>query len=485
MQVISNQKLKDLLAQDLVTILDVREHYEYQQGHIPESLWIPLNCITDCLDFFALDTPIVVICNTENRSAAACRFLAEAGFTHLSYAIPGMKHWDGNLVREDCPPLERGEIIKSQIYLDHAATTPVDPQVMSAMWWWLAQEFGNPSSTHLRGRKAKEALTKSRQQVACLLGSRENEIVFTSGGTEADSMALWGILGASSAKRRRLITSAIEHSAILENIKPLKRAGYDVTVLSVNNEGRVSPSVVRDALDTDVALVSIMYANNEVGTIEPIVELAKLAHDYGAYFHCDAVQAGGVCPLNVDELGVDALSLSAHKFYGPKGVGALYIRQEVPFVPTLFGGGQEGGYRAGTENIPGIVGFGVACRLAIQRLSQVGVLTQLRDYFLSELANIPGVCIYGSVEHRLPNNCYIGIPHGTGFQAVLDLDMAGIACSSGSACHGSRPSHVLQAMGVSMQAAEQGLRFSLGWKTTQTQVDQTLYELKRLLKKYA
>ncbi len=482
MDVISNDTLKSLIAVELVTILDVREHYEYQKGHIPGSLWIPFSCLTDCAGFFAIDTPLIIICNTENRSAAACRFLESEGFTELAYAIPGMKYWDGELEVEQCPPLERGTSDKKGVYLDYAATTPVDPKVASAVWWWLAKEFGNPSSVHLHGRKGKEAISKSRQQVACIIGSRDDEIIFTSGGTEADNTALWGVLRASG--RKRLITSAIEHSAILENIKPLKDAGFQVTVLPVDTYGMVSATELASALSNDVGLVSIMFANNEVGTIQPVQQLAELTHRFGAYFHTDAVQGVGVCPINVDELQIDVLSLSGHKFYGPKGVGALYLRQGTPFSPCLVGGGQESQKRAGTENVSGIVGLGVACHLAHQRLGEAQGIKRLRDYLEEGLKSMCDVIIYGHPTQRLPGNLCISIPNYSGHQAVLDLDLAGISCSSGSACHGGKPSHVLQAMGVSETKAKTAIRFSLGRKTTETEIESVVEELGRLFRKY-
>ncbi|NLM25868.1 MAG: aminotransferase class V-fold PLP-dependent enzyme [Firmicutes bacterium] len=480
MQIITNDELKYLLQITDLILLDVREHYEYEQGHIPGALWFPLNRIGELASFWSFDTKLVVICNTENRSAAACRYLKSHGFKNLFYVVPGMKAWDGPLTTAGCPMLTRGTNSIKQVYFDHAATTPVDPQVASAMWWYLTQEFGNPSSAYYYGRRSKEALFKARHQVAQLIGANEQEIIFTSGGTEADNTALWGILKALPPERRVLITSAIEHAAILNNIPALEKAGYRVIVLPVTDTGLVEPEVLEQALSSKVGLVSIMYANNEVGTIQPIAELVKLAHQVGAYFHTDAVQAVGLCSIDVNQLQVDALSLSAHKIYGPKGVGALYLRDGTPYLPFIYGGAQENQRRAGTENVAGIVGLGVACQRICQQLKNVEYLKELRDYLEDSLKLLSGVTIHGHPTQRLPNNCCFSISDYSGQDLVLDLDVYGIACSSGSACQGKQPSHVLQAIHVPEKQIKQAIRISLGWSNTREEIDYFISVLKEL-----
>lgn len=356
------------------------------------------------------------------------------------------------------------------VYLDHAATTPVDPQVASVMYHWFTDGYGNPSSSHLPGRLSRNAIQKARHQVAELISALDNEIVFTSSGTESDNMALCGVLAAAPKARKRLITSAIEHSAILNNIDRLESAGYEVTLLPVNNLGRVACKDLEQALDNDVSLVSIMYANNEVGTIQDIKRHVDIVKPYKALFHTDAVQAVGLCPIDVKELGVDLLSLSAHKIYGPKGIGALYIRHGVQIKPLLVGGGQEFSLRAGTENVPGIVGFGEAAELACQRLKHVERLKELRDYLQQELSRIPGIIFYGDPDNKLVNNCCFSISGYKGTDLISALDLNGFSCSSGSACHGHKPSHVLQAMGVLQGHYNQAIRVTLGWDNTKEQI---------------
>lgn len=480
MQILTNQELKEMLKTSDLTLLDVREQYEYEQGHIPGALWLPLNRIGELLSFWSYDTRIAVICNTENRSAAACRYLKSKGFMSLYYVIPGMQTWDGKLTTGGCPPLNQGTSVVKQVYFDHAATTPLHSKVASAMWWWLSQEFGNPSSAYLYGRRSKEALFKARHQVARLIGAQDEEIIFTSGGTESDNAALWGILRSLPSGRNKLVTSAIEHAAILRNIEPLNKAGFQVEVLPVDNYGRVKPEILLKSLDDQVGLVSIMYANNEVGTIQPIPDLVEIAHSKGALFHTDAVQAVGLCPIDVTSLGVDALSLSAHKIYGAKGVGALYIRQGTPFSPYILGGEQEYGLRGGTENTAGIVGLGVACQTTCEKLKNVNYLRDLRDYLETKLLTIDGTTIYGDPNARLVNNCCFSIRHYTGKNLILDLDLKGIACSSGSACQGKNPSHVLQAMGVPLDQVKQAIRVSLGWGNTKEEVDYFISVLQEL-----
>lgn len=370
---------------------------------------------------------------------------------------------------------------KKIVYFDHAATTPLDPQVASAMWWWLTQGYGNPSSAHYLGRISETALQQARHQVANLIGAKDHEIIFTSGGTESDNMALWGVITEGAANRNRIITSGIEHAAILKNIPHLEAKGYQVTVLPVDNYGRVTTGDLEQALDNDVALVSIMYANNEVGTIQNISELAMVTKKSGAFFHTDAVQAAGMLPICVHELGIDLLSLSAHKIYGPKGVGALYIREGISIAPFIFGGGQERGFRSGTENIPGIIGFGVASDLASQRLTQVKYLENLRDYLQAKLSQFPDITFYGDPNQRLPNNCCFGLMDYQGDDLVYDLDLHGFACSSGSACQKRQMSYVLQEMGISSEQAINVVRVSLGWKNTKSEIDNFILVTKKLL----
>lgn len=357
-----------------------------------------------------------------------------------------------------------------KVYLDHAAATPVDPQVVSVMCHWLTDGYGNPSSSHSLGRLSRNAIQRARHQVAELIGALDSEIIFTSSGTESDNMALCGVLAAAPKSRKRLITSAIEHSAILSNINRLESAGYKVTLLPVDNLGRVACKDLEQALDNDVSLVSIMYANNEVGTIQDIKRHVDIVKPYKALFHTDAVQAVGLLPIDVNELGVDLLSLSAHKIYGPKGMGALYIRQGVLIKPLLVGGGQEFNLRAGTENVPAIVGLGEAAELARQRLKYVDRLKKLRDYLQQELNRIPGIIFYGDPDNKLPNHCCFSISGYKGANLVAALDLIGFYCSSGSACHGLKPSHVLQAMGVAQDHYNQAIRVTLGWSNTIEQI---------------
>lgn len=471
MEVITNEQLHEKIASGSAIIVDVREKYEFEWGHIPGAVWVPLSDIETVTAFWALDAPIVIICNSENRSQAACRFLEREGFINVSYAVPGMQRWEGELVRSDCPEIERGRLCEGLVYLDHAATTPTAPEVASAVWWWLTQGYGNPSSTHLLGRISRDLLNRVRHQVASLIGAEDHEIIFTSGGTESNNMALWGALQAAPPERRRLITSAIEHPSILSNIEYLQKLGYQVTKLPVDDLGRVSYHELVQALDHDTALVSIMYANNEVGTIQDIKRFAAVCKQFGALFHTDAVQAVGVCPLNVNDLGVDLLSISAHKIYGPKGVGALYIRSGTKIEPLLKGGGQEFALRSGTENIPGIVGFGAASALACRRLNQVTQLEGLRNELQSQLESVPGIRFYGDPSSRLPHILCFSVEGYLGSNLVLDLDLKGFCCSSGSACKGQKPSHVLAAMGVPLKQARQAVRVSLGWGNTQEQIN--------------
>ncbi|MGE5529277.1 MAG: cysteine desulfurase NifS [Patescibacteria group bacterium] len=366
-----------------------------------------------------------------------------------------------------------------RIYLDHAATTPVDPRVVEAMIPYFTDNFGNPSSIHWFGREGRNALDRARAETARLLGAADpSEIVFTGGGSEADNLAVKGAARALADKGRHVITSAIEHHAVYDAVGALGREGFRVTYLPVDPDGLVSPDDLRRALADDTILVSVMHANNEVGTIEPIKELAAVAHERGALFHTDAVQSVGSIPVDVRELGVDLLSLSAHKFYGPKGVGALYVRRGVRLAQLIHGGGQERNRRAGTENVAGIVGLAAALRLAVEDLPErAGRLAALRDRLIEGIpAAIEHVRLNGHRTRRLPGNANFSFEFVEGESLLLNLDLAGVAASSGSACtSGSlEPSHVLLGMGLCHEVAHGSLRFTLGRENTEEDVDHVL-----------
>ena len=365
-----------------------------------------------------------------------------------------------------------------RIYLDHAATTPLRPEVRAAMEPYLSADgFGNPSSLHADGQRAKRALDAARDTLACALGAQFSEITFTSGGTEADNAALVGVMLARG-RGSHLITTQIEHEAVIETAHFLEKLGFSVTYLPVDEQGRVAPRSVADALTDRTALVSVMHANNEVGTVQPLREIADLVHAHGAYLHTDAVQTFSQLPVNVHDLGVDLLSVSAHKIYGPKGVGALYVRSGIPIEPLLHGGGQERERRAGTENVPAIAGFGEAVRLLLPEREAVAArLTLLRDTFLAALRQrIPSMVLNGHPAERLPNNINLSFPGLDAETLLLTLDRAGISASSGSACtSGSiEPSHVLTAMGLPDDRVNSAIRLTLGRDTTRAEVDRAV-----------
>ena len=365
-----------------------------------------------------------------------------------------------------------------RIYLDHAATTPLRPEVRAAMEPYLSADgFGNPSSLHADGQRAKRALDAARDTLACALGAQFSEITFTSGGTEADNAALVGVMLARG-RGSHLITTQIEHEAVIETARFLEKLGFSVTYLPVDEQGRVAPRSVADALTDRTALVSVMHANNEVGTVQPLREIADLVHAHGAYLHTDAVQTFSQLPVNVHDLGVDLLSVSAHKIYGPKGVGALYVRSGIPIEPLLHGGGQERERRAGTENVPAIAGFGEAVRLLLPEREAVAArLTLLRDTFLAALRQrIPNMVLNGHPAERLPNNINLSFPGLDAETLLLTLDRAGISASSGSACtSGSiEPSHVLTAMGLPDDRVNSAIRLTLGRDTTRAEVDRAV-----------
>jgi cysteine desulfurase len=373
-----------------------------------------------------------------------------------------------------------------RVYLDHSATTPVDPEVAKLMMTYYTEKFGNPSSVHSFGREAKEALEIAREQVAKLLGAQASEITFTSGGTEADNLAILGTAQAGRNKGKHIITSAVEHHAVLETCEYLEKNGFELTIIPVNEEGLLSAQDVEKAIRPDTILITIMHANNEVGAIQPIAEIGKIARDKGITFHVDAVQSFGKIPIDVKAMNVDLMTVSSHKIYGPKGVGALYIRKGVRIVPLVHGGGQEKKRRSGTENTPGIIGFGKACEIAGERMEQEALREgKLRDKLLKGILDrIDYVKVNGPIgENRLPGNLNVSIQFIEGEALLLSLDMLGIAASSGSACTSGSldPSHVLLAMGMPHEIAHGSLRLSFGRQNTEEDVDYVLEQLPKIV----
>ena len=369
-----------------------------------------------------------------------------------------------------------------RVYFDHNATTPVDPAVADAMVGVLRDEFGNPSSVHHFGQQAKARLDEARSAVATLLSAEASEIVFTSGGTEADNFAIRGAAEAlEPTGRRHLIASAIEHEAVLNTLKALARRGWKTTLLPVDVTGIVRPDALDAAITDDTALVSVMQANNEIGTIQPIAELAQIAHAHGALFHTDAVQSVGKIPIDVRALGTDLLSLSAHKFNGPKGAGALWIRRGTRIGPILTGGKHERNRRAGTENVAAIVGLGVAAQLASAKLSsEPQRLAALRDRLeRSVLDRVSGTALNGAREPRVPNTTNLGFDGVEAESLLIALDLDGVAVSTGSACSSGtlEPSHVLRAMGLPSHRTQNSIRISLGAGNTDAEVDFFLEKL--------
>jgi len=374
-----------------------------------------------------------------------------------------------------------------RIYLDYAATTPVHPEVVEAMLPYFSDVFGNPSAIYSYGQEAAAALEEARAKVAGLVGSRSEEIVFTSGGTEADNMALIGVANAMRSRGNHIITTAIEHHAIIETAKFLEKNGFELTYLGVDDQGIVDPDAVRRAITDKTILVSVMLANNELGTIQPLAEISRITRQAGVYLHTDAVQAVGRIPVNVDDLGVDLLSMSAHKLYGPKGVGALYINKGVRMAPITHGGGQERARRSGTQNVAGIVGLSRAAELAGQEMiAEAERLTPLRDRLIQGiLEGIDHSYLNGHPVKRLPNNANLSFDYVEGESMCLNLDLKGICVSTGSACSSSNlePSHVLLAMGVPTQLAHGSLRFTLGKWTGPEDIDRVLEVLPPIVAK--
>lgn len=366
----------------------------------------------------------------------------------------------------------------TRIYLDHNATTPPAPEVVDAMTRALREEFGNASSIHSFGQRAKAAIDEARTEVAKLIGGEPGDVIFTAGGTEADNLALRGVIGAALSSRRRLVITAVEHEAVSNTAAALARGGCPLTTLPVTHAGAVEPAAVADTLPDDVALVSVMLANNETGVVQPVAELARQAHARSALCHTDAVQAAGKLPIDVRELGVDLLSLAAHKFGGPKGVGALWLRRGVTLAGVITGGRQERNRRAGTENVPAIVGFGVASRLARRRLAaDAAHVAGLRDLLEAGiLASIPRTTVNGAGAERVPNTTNIAFEGVEAESLLIGLDLEGIAVSTGSACSSGtlEPSHVLKAMGLSHGRVQSSIRFSLGTSTTAAEIDRVL-----------
>jgi cysteine desulfurase len=363
------------------------------------------------------------------------------------------------------------------IYLDHNSTTPVDPRVLAAMLPYLAENFGNANSIHSSGQRARAAVDAARQSVAELLGAKASEIVFTCGGTEADNLAIFGIVNPCDQPRKHVVTTAIEHHAVLNTAQALEKQGVDVTYVPVNREGLVDPDDIREAIRPETVLISVMLANNEIGTIQPIAEIGRIAAEEDIYFHCDAVQAAGKMRVDVKELGVDLLSISGHKLYAPKGVGALFVRTGTELGPMFFGGHHERDRRPGTENVPGIVGLGKAVELAMQNLdADVVRLAALRDRFENALLALPGVRVNGNVRERAPNTSNLSFEAAGGEALVIALDLQGVMCSSGAACSSGavEPSHVLTAMGLTPEQARSSLRFSLGRPTTEHEIDEAI-----------
>jgi cysteine desulfurase len=375
-----------------------------------------------------------------------------------------------------------------RIYLDHNATTPPSDAVVQRMTATLRDEFGNPSSVHHFGQRAKAIIDEARSAVAGLIGADPGDVVFTGGGTEGDNLAIRGLAEAlEPTGRKHLIASAIEHEAVLNTLKALARRGWKTTLLPVDETGIVSPDTLRSAMTDDTALVSVMHANNEIGTVQPIPELAAIARERRALFHTDAVQSAGKIPLEVKTLGVDLLSISAHKFYGPKGVGALWIRRGVRLQPPLTGGKQERSRRAGTENVAGIAGMGVAAREAIAKMvSEAARLAALRDRLEDGiLRSVTGAALNGVRSPRVPNTTNISFDRTEAESLLIALDLEGVAVSTGSACSSGtlEPSHVLKAMGFPPHRTQNSLRFSLGAANTEAEIDRVIAVLPGIVEK--
>lgn len=374
-----------------------------------------------------------------------------------------------------------------RVYFDHSATTPVDPEVAKLMMEYMVDKFGNPSSIHGFGREARKAVDEAREKVAALIGATSNEIFFTSGGTESDNLALKGVAYANKKKGNHIITSSIEHHAILHTCEYLEKQGFTVTYLPVDEHGMVRIDDVKNAITDKTILISVMFANNEVGTIQPIKEIGQLAREKGIYFHTDAVQATGNYPIDVTELNIDLLTMSGHKFYGPKGIGALYIRRGVRVEEIQHGGAHERNMRAGTENVPGIVGLGKAAEIAKNEMEQrIAHVKTLRDKIIEQVTQkIPHVKLNGHPTMRMPGSVNFSFHFVEGESLLLNLDLKGIGASSGSACTSGSldPSHVLLAMGLTHEVAHGSLRLTLGRGNTDADVDYLLEVLPEIIER--
>ncbi|MCI6011974.1 MAG: cysteine desulfurase NifS [Firmicutes bacterium] len=371
------------------------------------------------------------------------------------------------------------------VYLDYSATTPVKDEVLQEMIPYFSEKFGNPSSLYDKGLEAKAAVTHAREQVASLIGAQPREVFFTAGGTESDNWVVFGVADKLKDKGNHIITTKVEHHAMLHSCQFLEKHGYDVTYLDIDKDGRIRPEELEAAITEKTILISIMMVNNEIGTVQPIKELAAIAKKHGVLFHTDAVQALGNVPIDVKNLGIDLMSMSSHKIYGPKGSGALYIRRGVRLSNYLHGGAQESGRRAGTENLTGIVGFGKAAELAQKNFDQhVAHCSSLRNHLVERvLAEIPDTFVNGTMEYRHPGNANITFKYIEGEAILLLLNQSGISVSTGSACSSAslEPSHVLSALGVPVEMIHGTVRFTVGDLTTMEDIDYTVDTLKKVV----
>lgn len=470
---ISQDSLRALMqAGARVVVVDVRSPEEFAAGHVEGARNIPIEQLQARVAELPADVQIVTTCTAGGgRSHRAAAQLRELGHAATIALQGGTRAW----LERDARSSE-----STPIYLDHNATTPVAPEVVEAMLPFLRGDFGNPSSAHKYGLSAARAMASARGEVAALLNADADEVLFTSCATEANNLALLGVAAALEGSKRHLVVSSIEHPSVQGPAKALEARGWEVTSLPVDSYGRVAPDELRRALRADTALVSVMHANNEVGTVQPISELARLAHERGALMHTDAAQSAGKLPLDVRALGVDLLTLAGHKFNAPKGVGALYIRRGTQLVPLMYGAGQEHGLRSGTENVALVVGLGTAAHLAGARLPEHGAhLAALRDRLHAKLVEgVPGLLLNGHPQERLPSTLHVSFP-GVSGRALLEAAHAEVAASVGSACHSfdDSVSGVLAAMGADASRAAGAVRLSLGTSTTETDVDRAAQAL--------
>lgn len=459
----------------------------YMLAHSPENITVgeivralegpiaPVNCVSEVepaeCDQSDVCITRLVWARVRDSIAEVMDSISLADMCYDAERIRKVQNHDMNYIQE-----KKEESQLRRVYMDHSATTPVHPEVAEEMYKYITDNFGNPTSLHYFGRQVRSAVEEAREKVAASIGANTNEIVFTSGGTESDNMAIHGVAYANKNKGNHIITSAVEHHAVLNTVKALGKEGFTITILPVDKYGMVNPEDVANAITDKTILVTIMHANNEIGTIQPIEEIAGITRERGVIFHTDAVQSFGKIPVNVDELGVDLLTISGHKVYAPKGIGALYIRKGTRWKQSLFhGGAQERLRRAGTENVPGIVALGKACELAVNNLeSEAAHLCKLRDKLIKEVMDkISHVSLTGHPEKRIPGHASFCFQFIEGESMLLSLDMKGIAASSGSACtSGSlEPSHVLLATGISHEVAHGSIRLTLGRDNTMEDID--------------